>query len=66
LSLLREIQDLATTDGDLANLLRKCKILAARLGSEQFSGWVDYELDDYPEGQIPSFQPRPRYRKSDI
>ena len=48
MSLLREIQD-AVTDRkmDLANLLRKCKVLATRLGSEEFKFWIDSELSGY-------------------
>src|SRR5438105_11648610 len=59
MSLLREIQsDLASPDGDVTSVLRKCKILAARLGSADFGTWVDWELNGYPE-----FQPTPDYRR---
>lgn len=59
MSFLREIQnDAASTDTDVANLLRKCKILAARLGSRGFSAWVDMELNGYPFEQ-----PAPKYRR---
>ena len=59
MSLLREIQnDLAGSGTDVANVLRKCKILAARLGSVDFSSWVDWELNGYPDAQ-----PTPEYRK---
>src|SRR5205807_7932086 len=52
MSLLRDIQnDLATPGGDIASVLRKCKILAARLGSDEFARWVTWELDGYPESQ---------------
>lgn len=48
MSLLREIQDAAIdSKADLASLLRKCKVLAARLGSEEFKSWVDSELSGY-------------------
>lgn len=48
MSLLREIQDAAIdSKTDLASLLRKCKVLAARLGSEEFKSWVDSELSGY-------------------
>jgi len=58
-SLLRDIQD-AAVDGstDIATVLRKCKVLATRLGNEKFSKWVDAELsgyasvDDLPEYRI--------------
>ena len=59
MSLLREIQDdLANPSRDVTNVLRKCKILAARLGSEELSRWVDLELNGYPESQ-----PIPEYRR---
>ena len=48
MSLLREIQDAAIdSKTDLASLLRKCKVLATRLGSEEFKSWVDSELSGY-------------------
>lgn len=48
MSLLREIQDAAVnSDVELATLLRKCKVLAARLGNDEFKSWVDNELDGY-------------------
>lgn len=48
MSLLREIQDSAIdSKADLASLLRKCKVLAARLGSAEFRAWVDSELSGY-------------------
>jgi hypothetical protein len=61
LSLLREIQDLATSDSDIANLLRKCSILAARLGSDEFAQWIGWELNGYPEHQS-----LPDYRSLDV
>lgn len=48
MSLLREIQSAAVDqNGDVATLLRKCKILAVRLGNEEFKTWVDRELNGY-------------------
>ena len=59
MSLLREIQnDLASPGGDVESVLRKCKILAARLGSDEFAKWVEWELNGYPESQ-----PTPEYRR---
>jgi hypothetical protein len=48
MSLLRDIQE-ATVDQNtsVATLLRKCKILAARLGNEEFKQWIDNELNGY-------------------
>ncbi|MGG2296617.1 hypothetical protein ACQUZQ_08615 [Aeromonas veronii] len=48
MSLLREIQDAAIdSNTNLAVLLRKCKVLAARLGSPEFKEWVENELSGY-------------------
>ena len=58
MSLLREIQnDLASANGDVTAVLRKCKILAARLASREFAEWVNWELNGYPDSQ-----PTPDYR----
>jgi len=58
MSLLREIQNSAvSSDESVASLLRKCKILAARLGSIEFKEWVDYELNGYPR-----IEDIPKYR----
>jgi len=48
MSLLREIQDAAVnSDVELTTLLRKCKVLSARLGNDDFKQWVDSELSGY-------------------
>src|SRR5882724_2457356 len=48
MSLLREIQAAATDQStNTATLLRKCKILAVRLGNEEFKQWIDNELNGY-------------------
>lgn len=48
MSLLREIQNAAiSSDVELTTLLRKCKVLAARLGNDEFKLWVDNELGGY-------------------
>lgn len=48
MSLLREIQNSAIDSRvPLASLLRKCKILAVRLGSDEFKKWIDAELNGY-------------------
>lgn len=50
MSLLREIQDAAIdSNTELAVLLRKCKVLAARLGSPEFKQWVENELSGYDD-----------------
>lgn len=58
MSLLREIQDAAiNSNTDLASLLRKCKVLAARLGSEEFKLWVDSELSGYRDvAKLPEYR----------
>ena len=58
MTLLREIQA-AALDGasDLPSLLRKCKVLAARLRSDAFKNWVEYELNGYD-----SIEALPPYR----
>jgi hypothetical protein len=58
MSLLRDIQnETATAGGDVVSVLRKCKVLASRLSSDELTRWVDFELDGYPESQpIPDYQ----------
>ena len=58
MSLLRDIQtDLSTSGVDVATILRKCKILAARLKSDEFAAWVECELNGYPDSQqIPPYR----------
>jgi hypothetical protein len=58
MSLLREIQEVATAESTrLSVLLRKCKVLAARLDNRPLGSWVDNELNGYPPTE-----PLPRYR----
>lgn len=53
MSLLREIQDAAIdSDVELATLLRKCKVLAARLGNAEFNQWVENELSGYDDKDV--------------
>lgn len=58
MSLLRQIQD-ATIDPKfrLADILRMCKILAARLNHPPLKAWVEQELNGYrkPE-QVPNYR----------
>ena len=50
MSPLEEIQNAALdTSSDLGTLLRKCKLLAARLGSQQLEDWLIWESTGYPE-----------------
>jgi hypothetical protein len=58
MTLLRQIQDeLASADVDVVAVLRKCKILARRLHSDDFAKWVDCELNGYPdEAEVPAYR----------
>jgi AbiTii len=58
MSLLRDIQNAAVDPHmDIATLLRKCKILAVRLGSEEFKRWIDHELNGYDEvKELPNYR----------
>jgi len=48
MSLLRDIQnDVIDANVDISVMLRKCKVLAVRLGNEPFEKWVDQELNGY-------------------
>lgn len=58
MSLLKDIQS-ATIDAnaDVIVLLRKCKVLAARLGNSDFKSWVEYELNGYPsKDELPQYR----------
>jgi hypothetical protein len=59
MSLLEEIQA-AAVDGnsDLGTILRKCKLLASRLGSQPLEDWLLWESNGYPDDV-----PVPDYRK---
>ncbi|WP_415750556.1 hypothetical protein [Burkholderia sp. BCC1996] len=53
MSLIDDIQAAAISDtGDVSALLRKCKLLAARLNHAEFGAWVDHELRGYPAGSL--------------
>jgi hypothetical protein len=58
MSLLREIQDAAVDPStSIAVVLRKCMILASRLGHEPFKTWVDEELNGYsPDAVLPAYR----------
>lgn len=49
MSLLRDIQNDVINNGDISVVLRKCKVLAARLGNKLFEKWVDEELNGYKD-----------------
>ncbi|WP_447752281.1 AbiTii domain-containing protein [Pseudomonas nicosulfuronedens] len=58
MSLLREIQNAAIdANTSLATLLRKCKVLAARLGNNEFKNWVESELNGYRDtNELPEYR----------
>jgi len=52
-SLLRDIQNSAVDANEpISALLRKCKILAARLGSSEFSTWIESELNGFTDRDL--------------
>ena len=58
MSLLEEIQNAAVdSNSDLGSLLRKCKILAARLGSKPLDNWLLWESNGYPvDRDVPDYR----------
>lgn len=58
MTLLREIQNAAVdADTSVAVVLRKCKILAARLKHEPFKIWVEKELNGYTKNdELPDYR----------
>lgn len=58
MSLLREIQYTAIdSNAELTTLLRKCKVLAARLGNAEFKQWVESELSGYnSKEELPDYR----------
>ena len=58
MSLLKDIQSAAIdANTDVIVLLRKCKVLAARLGNSDFKGWVEHELNGYlSKEELPKYR----------
>ncbi|MGD0597577.1 MAG: hypothetical protein ABSA64_08675 [Sedimentisphaerales bacterium] len=58
MSLLKDIQNAAIdTNADVIVLLRKCKVLAARLGNSEFKEWIEHELNGYPsKDELPKYR----------
>ena len=58
MSLLRDIQnDAVSKDVDVSATLRKCMLLAARLDSQQFEQWINWESDGYPKDvKLPEYR----------
>ena len=65
MNLLDEIRsDLTNQSADLSNTLRKAKILASRIGLDEFREWVDSELSGYTDlEKLPSYR---RFRPTNI
>jgi hypothetical protein len=61
MSLIRSIQaDAIDASTSVSSLLRKCKLLASRVGHTQLEQWVDLELRGYPEGaDLPPYRVTP-------
>jgi len=61
MTLLQEIQQAATdSQVDISTVLRKAKILAARLQNPEFESWVDRELNGYSGcSTLPSYRTIP-------
>jgi len=57
-TLLEDIQNSAVdASSDLGTLLRKCKLLAARLGSQQLEDWLLWESNGYPDDvEVPEYR----------
>jgi hypothetical protein len=58
MTLLRDIQNSAiNSESKLSDLLRKCKVLAARLQNDVLNQWVDAELNGYsPKDNLPAYR----------
>ncbi len=58
MSLLDDIQTAATdANSDLGTLLRKCKVLAAHLGSVPLENWLLWESNGYPpDVEVPGYR----------
>jgi hypothetical protein len=58
MGLLQDIEHEASDEkGSVGNLLRKCQILAVRLGDAKLREWTDHELNGYPGGsELPSYR----------
>lgn len=65
MSLLRDIQQTAIDDKErLPTLLRKCNVLASRLGNEEFKQWIENELNGYKsEDDVPEYRIIPTFLK---
>lgn len=57
MGLLADIEAAATDSTvSISDLLRKCKVLAARLKHREFADWVNAELNGYNPSQLPPYR----------
>ncbi len=58
MTILEDIQSAAVdAKSDLGTILRKCKLLAARLDNQPFQEWVTWESNGYPENvTVPEYR----------
>jgi hypothetical protein len=58
MEILRQIQaDLLKPDGPLSSILRKAKVLASELHSDELRDWVSHELDGYEsDDELPDYR----------
>ena len=58
MTILEDIQAAAVdANSDLGTILRKCKVLAARLGSVSLENWLLWEANGYPEDvAVPNYR----------
>ena len=58
MTLIDDIQNELVDDSrDLGSILRKCKILAARLGSDPLEEWLEWESEGYPSDEsVPDYR----------
>lgn len=58
MNLLQDIQEsIIQEDVEIAPILLKLRLLAARLGSQELEDWVKYESEGYPSGeQVPEYR----------
>src|SRR5713101_3731477 len=61
MSILEDIQSAAIdSHSDLGTILRKCKVLAARLGSQPLENWLLWESNSYPDDvNVPDYRTWP-------
>ncbi len=61
MALIEEIQaEAVDSNANLGAVLRKCKLLAARLGSQQFEDWLVWESNGYPDdAEVPGYRKWP-------